>query len=202
MKIWMRFALIVVLATAIAGCGQEQSTTTTSDVDLSAALPMDPNVRTGKLDNGLTYYIKANEKPEDRAELRLAVNAGSILEDEQQLGLAHFAEHMLFNGTENFEKNELIDFFELTGQKFGAHVNAYTSFDETVYMLKPRTDSQEVFDMGFQVLEDWPWTNGTYRLNLPSAKLEDIQSVIIDPEFRMADIMPDNGQWPAREENK
>lgn len=155
MKIWMRFALIVVLATAIAGCGQEQSTTTTSDVDLSAALPMDPNVRTGKLENGLTYYIKANEKPEDRAELRLAVNAGSILEDEQQLGLAHFAEHMLFNGTENFEKNELIDFFELTGQKFGAHVNAYTSFDETVYMLKPRTDSQEVFDMGFQVLEDW-----------------------------------------------
>lgn len=154
MKIWMRFTLIALLAAFTVSCSQEP-TNAESDIDLSAALPMDPSVRVGTLDNGLTYYIKANQKPENRAELRLAVNAGSILEDEDQQGLAHFAEHMLFNGTKNFEKNELIDFFELTGQKFGAHVNAYTSFDETVYMLKPRTDSQEVFDMGFQVLEDW-----------------------------------------------
>lgn len=154
MKVWMRLSLMALLAVFTISC-EQQSATTGSDTDLSVALPMDPTVRMGTLDNGLTYYIKANQKPENRAELRLAVNAGSILEDEDQQGLAHFAEHMLFNGTVNFEKNELIDFFELTGQKFGAHVNAYTSFDETVYMLKPRTDSQEVFDMGFQVLEDW-----------------------------------------------
>lgn len=154
MKLWMRLTLVAVIAIVAASCGQDRAQSG-ADIDLTAALPLDPTVRMGVLDNGLTYYIKANKKPENRAELRLAVNAGSILEDEDQQGLAHFAEHMLFNGTKNFEKNELVDFFELTGQKFGAHVNAYTSFDETVYMLKPRTDSQEIFDMGFQVLEDW-----------------------------------------------
>lgn len=126
-----------------------------TDPAYAEAIPLDLDIRTGVLDNGLTYFIKKNSKPENRAEMRLVVNAGSIQEDPDQQGLAHFAEHMLFNGTENFKKLELIDFFELTGQKFGAHVNAYTSFDETVYMLKPRTDSAEIFDKAFQVLEDW-----------------------------------------------
>lgn len=146
--------LLLLLATA---CGDQKSSQDSDKVsiDLNDSLPLAEDVRIGTLDNGLTYYIKRNEKPENRAELRLAVNAGSLMETDAQQGLAHFAEHMLFNGTKNFEKNELIDFFELTGQKFGAHVNAYTSFDETVYMLKPRTDSAAVFDMSFQVLEDW-----------------------------------------------
>lgn len=118
-------------------------------------LPMDPAVISGKLDNGLKYFIKHNEKPENRAELRLAVHAGSLQEDEDQRGLAHFIEHMAFNGTENFEKNELIDFLELAGTRFGPDLNAYTSFEETVYMLQTRTDSLELLEKGLLILEDW-----------------------------------------------
>lgn len=148
----LRFLLLpALLLLLVSSCKQE----TPSGIDLTAELPLDSTVRTGTLENGLTYFIKKNTKPENRAELRLAVNVGSLQEDDDQQGLAHFMEHMLFNGTKNFEKNELVDYFELTGQRFGAHVNAYTSFDETVYMLKPRTDSMPVFDMAFQILEDW-----------------------------------------------
>jgi zinc protease len=99
---------------------------------LTDKLPADPNVTVGKLPNGLTYYIRVNKKPEARAELRLAVNAGSVLEDEKQLGLAHFVEHMAFNGTKNFPKHDLINFLESIGMRFGADLNAYTSFDEDV----------------------------------------------------------------------
>ena len=123
--------------------------------DLSQEIPLDPKVRYGKLDNGLTYYIRHNEKPEDRVELRLAVDAGSMQEDDDQLGLAHFAEHMLFNGTKNFKKNDIVDFLQSVGVEFGADLNAYTSFDETVYMLPLPTDDPEILDKGFQILEDW-----------------------------------------------
>jgi len=87
--------------------------------------------------------------------MRLAVNAGSVLEDEDQKGLAHFVEHMAFNGTKNFEKSELVDYLESIGTQFGPDLNAYTSFDETVYMLQVRTDSAELFDKGMLVLRDW-----------------------------------------------
>ena len=128
----------------------------TPEVDpLEASIPMDPSVRIGYLDNGLKYYLKKNGKPENKAELRLAIKAGSILEDEDQQGLAHFVEHMAFNGTENFEKNELIDYLESVGTKFGADLNAYTSFDETVYMLEVRTDEEDHLDNGMTVLRDW-----------------------------------------------
>lgn len=99
-------------------------------------LPIDPSVRMGALPNGMRYYIQHNPKPENRAELRLAVHAGSLQEDEKQLGLAHFVEHMAFNGSRHFEKNELINYLEKTGTRFGADLNAYTSFEETVYMLQ------------------------------------------------------------------
>jgi len=118
-------------------------------------IPIDSRVTMGSLPNGLKYYIQQNPKPEDRVELRLAVDAGSILEDEDQQGLAHFVEHMAFNGTENFEKSELVDFLETTGTRFGADLNAYTSFDETVYMLQVRTDSAEILDKGLTVIRDW-----------------------------------------------
>lgn len=121
----------------------------------SAIIPTDSAVRVGRLDNGLTYYIRHNEKPADRAELRLVVNAGSILENESQLGLAHFVEHMAFNGTERFHKQELIDYLESTGVRFGADLNAYTSFDETVYELQVPTDSVELLDTGIQILREW-----------------------------------------------
>src|SRR5512146_1651644 len=101
--------------------------------DLSATLPLDTSITKGKLSNGITYYVRVNRKPEKRAELRLVVNAGSILEDDNQQGLAHFVEHMAFNGTKNFPRQELVNFLESVGVRFGADLNAYTSFDETVY---------------------------------------------------------------------
>ena len=110
---------------------------------------------TGSLDNGLSYMIRANDRPVNRAELRLVLNAGSILEDDDQLGLAHFVEHMAFNGTEQFEKQELVQYLESIGMRFGADINAYTSFDETVYMLQVPTDSAEVLDTGLQILRQW-----------------------------------------------
>ena len=122
---------------------------------ISEKIPTDPNVKIGKLSNGLTYYIRNNGKPANKVELRLAVNAGSILEDDDQLGLAHFMEHMNFNGTKNFKKNELVDYLQSIGVKFGAHLNAYTGFDETVYILPIPSDDEEKLEKGFQILEDW-----------------------------------------------
>ena len=127
----------------------------TTQIDLTSPLAVDPDVRIGKLDNGLVYYIRYNKKPEKRVELRLAVNAGSVLENDDQQGLAHFMEHMNFNGTKTFPHNELIDFLQKTGVKFGADINAYTSFDETVYMLQLPTDDTVLLNKGYQVMEDW-----------------------------------------------
>ena len=118
-------------------------------------MSFDPGVRRGVLDNGLTWYIEPNAEPRDRAELRLVVRVGSLHEDDDQLGLAHFVEHMAFNGTEHFEGNELISFLESLGSKFGAHLNAYTSFDRTVYKLHVPTDDPETFEQAFVVLRDW-----------------------------------------------
>jgi zinc protease len=124
-------------------------------VDLQAPLPVDAAVRLGTLPNGLRYYIRENPEPQERAELRLVVKAGSVLEDDDQQGLAHFVEHMAFNGTEHFEKQALVDYLEGIGMRFGPDLNAYTSFDETVYMLTVPTDSAELVATAFQILEDW-----------------------------------------------
>lgn len=134
-------------------CAQTDGLGTTSIPE--GNIPIDPNVKVGTLPNGLTYYIQNNGKPEDKVELRLAVNAGSIMETERQLGLAHFMEHMNFNGTKNFEKNDLVDYLQSIGVKFGADLNAYTSFDETVYILPIPSDDPEKLEKGFQILEDW-----------------------------------------------
>src|SRR5579885_661790 len=117
--------------------------------DLQQPLPTDPNVKIGKLSNGLTYYIEKNTKPEKKMELRLVVNAGSILEDPDQQGLAHFMEHMSFNGSKHFPKNELVDYLQKVGVKFGADLNAYTGFDETVYILPISTDDPDIVEKGF-----------------------------------------------------
>ncbi|WP_116789628.1 M16 family metallopeptidase [Flavobacterium psychrotrophum] len=123
--------------------------------DLNSPIPFDPNVKTGKLKNGLTYYIRKNSKPENKVDLRLVVNAGSVLEDDDQQGLAHFMEHMNFNGTKRFPKNKLVDYLQSIGVKFGQHLNAYTSFDETVYFLPIPSDNPEKLEKGFQIIEDW-----------------------------------------------
>jgi zinc protease len=135
------------------------SATLFAQINLSQPIPMDPNVKVGKLSNGLTYYIQKNKKPEKKMELRLVVNAGSILEDADQRGLAHFMEHMNFNGSKHFPKNELVDYLQKVGVKFGADLNAYTGFDETVYILPISTDDSDIVEKGFTVLEDWAGNN-------------------------------------------
>ncbi|HEB62448.1 MAG TPA: insulinase family protein, partial [Bacteroidetes bacterium] len=127
----------------------------TPTIGATAPIPIDPSVRIGTLENGLKYYIKKNSKPENLAELRVAVRAGSMQEDDDQLGLAHFVEHMAFNGSEHFAKNELVDYLESVGTRFGADLNAYTSFDETVYMLQAKTDDPEKLSKALLILEDW-----------------------------------------------
>jgi zinc protease len=127
----------------------------TASFSLNSPIPLDPAVKVGKLPNGLTYYIRKNAEPKNRAELRLVIRAGSVLETDNQQGLAHFMEHMEFNGTKNFPKNELVNFLQSAGVRFGADLNAYTGFDETVYQLPVPTDSANVFTNAFQILEDW-----------------------------------------------
>ena len=122
---------------------------------LSDKIPFNPATSKGTLKNGLTYYVKSNTTPKNRAELMLVVSAGSVLEDPDQLGIAHFCEHMSFNGTKNFPKNELVKYFESIGMEFGPEINAYTSFDETVYMIKVPLDKEEYIQKGLQVIFDW-----------------------------------------------
>ena len=98
-------------------------------------LPVDPKVKYGKLDNGLTYYIRQNKLPENRADFYIAQQVGSILEEDSQAGLAHFLEHMAFNGTKNFPGKMMTNYLETVGVRFGENLNAYTSFDKTVYMI-------------------------------------------------------------------
>ncbi len=118
-------------------------------------IPLDSKIKTGQLDNGLKYYIIQNKKPEKKIELRIVVNAGSILEDKDQLGLAHLMEHMNFNGLKHFPQNEVVHYLQSIGVEFGADLNAYTSFDETVYILPIPADDKKKIDQGFQIIADW-----------------------------------------------
>ena len=147
MKILKRF-LVLSLLFLIHSVGYSQD-------KLEELVPLDDKVHTGQLENGLKYYIQYNPKPENKLELRLALKAGAMQENENQLGLAHFVEHMAFNGSEHFEKNELISYLQSIGVAFGSDLNAYTSFDETVYMLPIPTDEEEKLNNGFQVMRDW-----------------------------------------------
>ncbi|HEY0356650.1 MAG TPA: insulinase family protein, partial [Flavisolibacter sp.] len=150
MNLIRRFSVVLLILSSFQGIAQ---------FNLGQPVPVDPKVKVGKLPNGITYYIRQNPKPEKKVELRLAINAGSILEDKDQLGLAHFMEHMNFNGSKNFPKNELVDYLQKVGVKFGADLNAYTSFDETVYILPIPTGDPDVVEKGFTVLEDWAFNN-------------------------------------------
>jgi len=154
-----------------------------------SAVPMDPKVKIGKLPNGMTYYIRQNLKPDNRAELRLAVNAGSMEEDDDQLGLAHLIEHMAFNGSTHFSKNDLVDYLERVGARFGPDLNAYTNFDETVYIIQVRTDQQDQFDKGLLILKDW-----ATGITFDSTEIEKERGVVVSewrsglsPDQRMQD---------------
>jgi zinc protease len=138
-------ALLVALAVAPPSAAQ----------DLKAPLPVDSSVRTGTLPNGLKFFIRRNPRPEDRVLLRLAVQAGSVDEAEDQRGLAHVLEHMAFNGTARFKPGELVSYLQSIGARFGPHVNAYTSYDETVYMLDVPTDRPNALQRGMDALSDF-----------------------------------------------
>lgn len=166
------FGLFMTIVAVLPAFGQSQA-------NLNSSIPADPNVKIGKLENGLVYYIRKNAKPEKRVMLQLATNAGSINETADQVGLAHFCEHMMFNGTKNFPKNELINFLQSTGVRFGGDINAYTSFDETVYMLEIPTDKVGLLDKGYQVLEDW-----AHLATFDGAEIDRERGVIIE-EWRM-----------------
>src|SRR5262245_7585939 len=167
------FVLVAVLLAVIAlAAGAQQLT-------LDQTLPVEKEITIGKLPNGLQYYVRANKKPEKRAELRLVVKAGSVLEDDDQQGLAHFVEHMAFNGTEHFPKNEIVTFIESLGMRFGADLNAYTSFDETVYMLQVPTDKPEVMDKALLVLEDW-----AHNVSFDTTEIDKERGVVME-EWRL-----------------
>ncbi len=169
---WIVLA-VCLMTTALAAAPRQQP------FPLPQAIPVDPQITIGQFSNGLRYYVRSNPKPEKRAELRLVVKAGSALEDDDQQGLAHFVEHMAFNGTEHFPKDAIISFIESLGMRFGADLNAYTSFDETVYMLQVPTDKPEALDRAFLVLEDW-----AHSVSFDPAEVEKERGVVME-EWRL-----------------
>jgi zinc protease len=180
MNLWRPVALIALCLLGLSGCAsvaRQGEPTVLAPAD--QRLPQDPQVRIGTLENGLRYYIRPNNEPRNRAELRLVVNAGSVLEDDDQRGLAHFVEHMAFNGTRRFPKQALVDYLEGVGMRFGPDVNAYTSFDETVYQLTLPTDSAGVLETGFAVLEDW-----AHGVLFDSAEVRKERGVVVE-EWRL-----------------
>ena len=151
---------------------------------LTDPLPVNPDLKRGKLPNGLTYYIEKNAKPANRVELRLVIKAGSVLEDDDQRGLAHFVEHMGFNGSRHFKKHELIAYLQSIGVRFGADLNASTSFDTTIYTLPVPTDKPGNLEQGFTVLEDW-----AHGMDLETQPIEDERNIILE-EKRMRGGFP------------
>ncbi len=161
--------------------GTTTKAASTAPIDAKERLPLDPSIRTGKLPNGLTYYIRQNDEPAKRAELWLAVDAGSVMEDDDQKGLAHLLEHMLFNGTKRFPSQALLDFLEGIGMKFGPEINAYTSFDETVYNLQVPTAKTEDLAKALDVLQDWAGA-----ATLAPADIDKERGIIVE-EWRLRD---------------
>ena len=145
--------------------------------NLTDKLPQAPEIKMGKLSNGLTYYLRKNAKPEKKVELRLVIKTGSILEEDDQQGLAHFTEHMAFNGTQHFKKNEMVSFLQSIGVKFGADLNAQTGFDETIYILPIPVDKPGNLEQGMLVLEDW-----ASAVTFEPSEIEKERGVVLEEE--------------------
>jgi zinc protease len=161
---------------------------------LAAELPFDPQVHEGRFANGFTYLIRANREPAGRAELWLVVDAGSVLEDDDQRGLAHLVEHMAFNGTRHFAKQELVAYLESIGMRFGPDVNASTSFDETLYTLRVPTDDPKIVATAFEILEDW-----AHEVSFEDDEIDKERGVVIE-EWRLgrgADARLLDQQYPV-----
>jgi len=168
-------AMIVLLPASSFSQANLPKSAAKSSVSKTDVLPLDTAVRVGMLPNGFTYYIRKNVEPKNRVTMYLANKVGSILENDDQQGLAHFMEHMSFNGTKNFPKNELVSYLQKAGVRFGADLNAYTSFDETVYQLPIPTDDPEILKNGFQIMRDW-----AQDATLDSAEIEKERGVILE----------------------
>lgn len=146
------------------------------------SLPQDPEVRVGKLDNGLTYIIRRNTEPEGRASFYIAQRVGSMQEEESQRGLAHFLEHMAFNGTKNFPGKSMINWLQTIGVRFGSNLNAYTGFDETLYMIMDAPVArQTVVDSCLLILHDW-----SCGISLEEKEIDNERGVIQE-EWRQRD---------------
>ncbi len=185
MRRFIAVAVLLIASFAAAAGAQE----------LTAPLPADAHVVRGQLPNGLHYIIRRNKKPDNRAELRLVVNAGSILEDDNQRGVAHFVEHMMFDGTKRFPKKEIVNFLERVGMRFGADLNAYTSFDETVYMLQIPTDTARLVNTALDILQDW----ASGATSFDAAEMKKERGVVIE-EWRTgrdAGARVQNRQFPV-----
>ncbi len=173
--------LLVAPASVAAQATGEKATARQAPAEAAIApLPIDPEVTIGELSNGLRYYIRTNAEPERRVELRLVVKAGSLQEDDDQRGLAHFLEHMAFNGTKNFKKQELIQYLESIGMRFGADLNASTSYGNTTYRLTVPTDTEGALETAFRILDDWA------------------QGITLDPEEIEAERGVVLSEWRAR----
>ena len=162
------------------------------------SLPLDPAVHTGKLPNGFTYYIRHNTEPKNRVVFYLVNKIGALQEDEDQRGLAHMMEHMSFNGTTHFPKNELIQYLQKSGVRFGADLNAYTGFDETVYQLPLPSDDPSIVKNGLQIMRDW-----ASEATLDPAEIDKERGVVLEekrlkngPGQRMGDL-----QFPLQVNN-
>ena len=150
-----------------------------AQVDLTKPAPVDPGIRTGKLSNGLTYFIRNNKEPEKRASFYIIQNVGAILENDDQNGLAHFLEHMAFNGTEHFPDKGIISSLEKHGVAFGTNINAFTGFDETVYNLSDvPVDAPGLVDSCLLILHDW-----SHYLTLSDKEI-DLERGVISEEWR------------------
>jgi len=159
--------------------GQDSSAASVAAYTLSQKMPIDPEAITGTLPNGLRYYVRANQKPAGRAELRLVVNAGSVLEDDDQQGLAHFCEHMEFEGTEHFPRQSLLGFLSALGLSLGPDANAETSYDDTQYTLRVPTDVPGALDRAFLIMEDW-----THAATFEQSGIDHERGIVLS-EWRM-----------------
>ncbi len=180
--------MLVRFTKALAGFALLAAATLSHALNLTDPIPVGPQVTKGQLANGLTYYVQRNTKPAMKTELRLVVKAGSAMEDDDQKGLAHLLEHMAFNGSTHFKKHELVSYLQSMGLKFGADLNAYTSFNETVYILPLPSVNPKDIGMGMQVLEDW-----AHGLTLNTADIDAERAIVIE-ELRLRKGVQDRMQ--------
>ncbi len=166
---------ILILVFFISSCAVNNNIKNNNELKFDEILKIDSKIKSGVLDNGMKYYVQKNGKPENKAELLLLVNVGSILEEDNQQGIAHFVEHMAFNGTEKFPKQDLVNYLESIGLKFGPDLNAFTSFDMTVYMLQVPTDDSLKFNTAFQILEEW-----SHNLTMDHEEIDKERGVVLE----------------------